>query len=69
MTKQADSAAYQIGMVYAWRGEKDQAFEWLQRAADQRDGGLTALKADPTADSLRDDPRYAALLQKIGLPL
>jgi tetratricopeptide (TPR) repeat protein len=62
-------AAYQIAEVYAWRGEKDKAFEWLNRAIDQHDGGLTFIKADPLVKSLIGDPRYAALMKKLGLPL
>jgi TolB-like protein/Tfp pilus assembly protein PilF len=61
-------AAYQIAECYAWRGEKDKAFEWLERAYTQHDGGLTFIKADPLVKSLHTDPRYAALLRKMGLP-
>jgi serine/threonine-protein kinase len=66
--KFAEEAAEQIGEVYAWRGEKDQAFEWLERAYAQRDGGLTQTKYDPLLDSLRSDPRYNAFLRKMKLP-
>jgi len=62
------TGAYQIGDVYAWRGEKDRAFEWLERARVQRDGGLLSLKVDPLVRNLRGDPRYFALLKKINLP-
>ena len=61
-------AAYQIAEVYAWRGEKDQAFQWLERAYAQRDGGLTEVKRDPLLASLRADPRYKAFLAKMKLP-
>jgi TolB-like protein len=64
----SDGAAYQIAAVYAWEGDKDRAFQWLDRAYRQRDGGLTHVKADPILASLRGDPRYAALLRKMGLP-
>ena len=60
--------AVQIGQVYGWRGEKDRAFEWLDRAYAQRDRGLTRLKYDSTYHPLQDDPRYKALLKKMGLP-
>ena len=62
------AAYYQIAEVLAWRGEKDKAFEWLDRAYAQRDGGLTALKYDPLLDSLHGDPRYKALLRKLNFP-
>jgi len=61
-------AAYQIGQVYSWRGEKDKAFEWLERAYQQQDGGLTVIKYDPLLLGLRADPRYHTLLRKINLP-
>ena len=61
-------AAFQIAEIYAWRGEKDQAFAWLERAYVQRDGGLTRLKSDPLLESLRADPRYRVLLDKMQLP-
>jgi serine/threonine-protein kinase len=67
--KYGHSAAYQIAEVYAWRGEKDGAIEWLERARVQRDGGLILLKVDPLLRNLHGDPRYVALLKKIGLPV
>ena len=60
--------AFQIASVHAWRGEKDQAFEWLDRAYVQRAGGMAMIKYDPFLVSLRDDPRYADLVKKLGLP-
>ena len=59
--------AYQIAEIYAWRGEMNLAFEWLERAYRQQDGGLDWLKADPLFASLRTDPRYAALLRKCSI--
>jgi len=64
----AEDAAYQIAEIYAWRGQKDKAFEWLERAYRQRDGGLTAIKIDLVLASLRSDPRYVAMLRKLNLP-
>jgi hypothetical protein len=64
----AQEAAEQIAEVYAWRGEKDQAFQWLERAYQQRDGGLATIKYDPLLASLRGDARFAALLRKMKLP-
>ncbi len=66
-TKYATGSAFQIAPVYAWRGEKDQAFEWLDRAYDQHDTGMPRLRYDPTLASLHDDPRFAALVKKMGL--
>jgi TolB-like protein len=68
IAKNAADSAYQIADVYAWRGENDQAFAWLNRAYAQRDGGLTQVKFDPLLGSLRSDPRYSAFLRKMKLP-
>src|SRR5277367_2896644 len=57
-------AAYQIAGVYAWRGEKDKAFEWLERAYRQQDGGVVGIKTDPLLASLRSDPRYVEMLRR-----
>lgn len=64
----AHDASYQIAEVYAWRGEKDRAFEWLQRAYRDRDGGLVDLKGDFQLADLRSDPRYRKLLRELNLP-
>jgi TolB-like protein/DNA-binding winged helix-turn-helix (wHTH) protein/lipoprotein NlpI len=64
-----NGAAFQIAEVYAYRGESDKAFAWLDRAYRQRDGGLTYVKVDPLLKSLRRDQRYAALLNKMHLPI
>jgi TolB-like protein/DNA-binding winged helix-turn-helix (wHTH) protein len=58
-----------IATVYAWRGEKDQAFEWAGRAYVQRDTGFTWIKIDSNFRNLRGDPRYKALLKKMNLPV
>jgi len=58
-----------IATVYGYRGAADEAFAWLDRALAARDATLTSIKADPLFKMLRTDPRYAALLQRVGLPL
>jgi TolB-like protein/lipoprotein NlpI len=68
IAKRAQDSAYQIAEVFAWRGEKDKAFEWLERAYQQRDGGLNDVKADPMLDGLHGDPRFKAFLKKMKLP-
>jgi hypothetical protein len=67
-TKLGDRWAYQIAEVHAWLGERDAAFEWLQRAYTQRDGGLIQVKYDRLLVSLRGDARYRALLRQMNLP-
>jgi adenylate cyclase len=63
----AETAAYQIAEAYAYRNDKDHAFEWLERAHRQRDAGLPGLRADTLLPNLRDDPRWEAFLRKMGL--
>jgi hypothetical protein len=65
----ADDWAYQIAEVHAFRGEIDAAFTWLDRAFVQRDGGFSEMKGDPLLENLETDPRHAAFLRKMKLPL
>jgi hypothetical protein len=55
----AQTSAYWIGEAYAWRGEKEKASEWLERACRQRDAVITSLKINPLLASLRNDPRHS----------
>jgi TolB-like protein/Tfp pilus assembly protein PilF len=64
----AQGFASQIADVFAWRNEKDKAFEWLERAHGQHDGGLAELNTDVLLASLHDDPRFKALRRQINLP-
>jgi len=59
---------YQVAQVYAVRGEREKAFEWLQIAFDNHDTGMLALLVDPLLNSLRDDPRYKMLIAKMNFP-
>jgi serine/threonine-protein kinase len=68
-TRFARQAAYQIAEVHAWWGERDSAFEWLERAYRQHDFGLAQVKYDPLLGPLRGDPRYSAFLGKMNLPV
>jgi tetratricopeptide (TPR) repeat protein len=68
ITKYRTIAAFQIAEVYAFRNQPDEAFEWLDRAYAQRDGGLATTKVEPLLKRLHNDPRYAALLKKLNLP-
>ena len=68
IAKAREGFAYQIAEVYAVRGEKDKAFEWLQISFDDRDAGMLSLLVDPLLRGLRDDPRYKNLVTKVGLP-
>ena len=57
-----------IATSYADLGDKDQAFAWLEKAYAEKSNNLGYIKVVPQLDSLRSDPRYAALLKKMGLP-
>jgi tetratricopeptide (TPR) repeat protein len=60
--------AFQIAEVYAYRNENDKAFEWLERAYSQRDGGLPQLVGDPLLRNIVKDTRYTAFMKKMKLP-
>ncbi|HEY9502502.1 MAG TPA: protein kinase [Pyrinomonadaceae bacterium] len=67
LAKQRYVPAYGFGIAYAALGDKDQAFQWLERSL--QDGGweITFLKVDPGVDSLRSDPRFNDLVKRLGL--
>ena len=62
-----DVMAYQIADLYAWRGEVDKPFEWLERAYQQRDSGIIQVIYDPFLASLHTDPRWEKFLLKVGM--
>jgi tetratricopeptide (TPR) repeat protein len=66
-TKYANSSAYNIAEMYAYRGEIDSAFQWLDRAYPQRDIGMTWVRIDPLLQNLHKDQRYKAVLVKMKL--
>ncbi len=59
---------YGFGVLYTELGERDLAFEWLNRAVDEHDTFVSNLAAEQRFDSLRPDPRFALLLRRLGLP-
>jgi TolB-like protein/Flp pilus assembly protein TadD len=63
----AGGAGYQIAAVYALRKEPEKMFEWLEHAWATRDGGLASLLYDPFLRPYKDDPRFIAFAQKIGV--
>src|SRR5213594_3337253 len=64
---ESELAAFQIAEAYGYRGDKDRAFEWLERARRQRDPGLGNLRKDPLLANLHADPRWNAFLHTMGL--
>ena len=67
IARHARDWAYQVAEIYAARGARDEAFEWLDRAYAARDAGLADLRPDPLLRSLHGDPRWEAFLKKMGL--
>jgi TolB-like protein len=61
------SQPYNIARLYAWTGNRDKAFEWMDKAYQRRDMGLSEIQLHWELRSLRDDPRYDALLRKMKL--
>jgi eukaryotic-like serine/threonine-protein kinase len=59
--------SYDIALVYTGIGDKDQAFEWLERAYEERFMLLVLLKVEPLFDPLRSEPRFQDLVRRIGL--
>jgi tetratricopeptide (TPR) repeat protein len=66
--KFANDAAFYVAMVYAYRGDKDQALDWLDRAYRQKDLGLVEIVGEPLFKNLATDPRYKVFLRKMNLP-
>jgi len=61
-----DDSSYCLASISARVGEKDLAFEWLERAVDERDVSVMYFRTAPEFDSLRSDPRYSELARRIG---
>ena len=58
--------ALDIATIYASLGEREAAFQWLERAFEDRSTNLAFLEYDPSFDGLRDDARFGALVERIG---
>jgi serine/threonine-protein kinase len=65
----ADGNAYTIAAAHAWRGDRDQAFSWLDRALTRRDSGLLGVAYDPFLRRIHGDPRWKPFLRKMNLPV
>ena len=57
-----------MALVYVGLDDMDRAFEWLDKAIDARNWESPMIKANPIFDRIRSDPRFPALLRRIGLP-
>ena len=60
--------AYFIAEIYAFRGEKNKAFEWLEKAYTRTEVYVPWFKGDPLLKNLDKDPRHSAFLKKMNLP-
>ena len=60
------ASAYNIAYIYAYRGEADRAFEWLQKAVEYRDSGLSEIPVSQLFANIRSDPRWLPFLESIG---
>ncbi|MFN2532155.1 MAG: tetratricopeptide repeat protein, partial [Pyrinomonadaceae bacterium] len=68
LSKQRFITAYGVALVYAGMGERDKAFEWLNKAFDERSHWLVWLRLDPRWDSIRSDRRFIELVNRMHLP-
>ena len=64
--KYEKGAPYNIAYVYAYRGEADKAFAWLDKAVEYGDGGLGEIVTENLFDNIRADPRWLPFLRKVG---
>jgi tetratricopeptide (TPR) repeat protein len=66
-TDEAKIPYFQLAVLYAKVGNKDKAFECLEKSYQTREKWMSLLKAEPGLDSVRDDPRFDELVERIGL--
>ena len=57
-----------VALLYTGLGDKERAFQWLEKGFRERDDRLIFVITDPLVDSLRTDPRFVELIRRIGLP-
>jgi TolB-like protein len=62
------SPSFYLGMIHAQMGEIDNAFRWLEKSYNDREVEMYWLKVEPPFESIRNDPRYHMLLDKVGFP-
>jgi len=68
MRRQGYVSPYEIAVIYVGLGEKDRAFEWLERAYREHSSWLSYLNVESRLDPLHSDPRFADLVRRVGLP-
>ena len=68
LSKQKYVTAYGVALIHAGLGQKDLAFQWFNKAFDERSHWLVWLRIDPRWDALRSDPRFADLIKRMHFP-
>jgi TolB-like protein len=68
LSKQRYVPSYSIAIIYAGLNDKDKAFEWLNKAYDERSFFIALLKVETVLDNLRPDPRFKEMLKRLNLP-
>jgi hypothetical protein len=68
IAKSQFASHYYISAIYAALGDKDKAFDELQKALDDHDRACSEMQVDLFMDPLRGDPRFAAAVKRLGLP-
>jgi hypothetical protein len=67
LSKQRHVSPCLIAFIHAGLGQTDPAFQWLEKAYEERSAWLVYAKVDPKYDNLRSDPRFSNLLRRVGL--
>jgi Flp pilus assembly protein TadD len=67
ISRKVPVAAHHFALIYLGLGEKDNALSWLEKARQQRSPMMAWLKVDPRFDNVRPDPRFRAMMRKVGL--
>ena len=65
--RSATSPAYDIALIYAALADTENTFLWLERAMEDRSTLINFLAQDPMFDAFHADPRFASLVQRIGI--
>jgi len=68
LIRQKRAHPHDLAIIYAGRGDRDRAFEWLEKAYEDHSWLMLYLKVDPFFDPLRSDPRFQGLLHRMGFP-
>ena len=66
--RQRTASAYDLALLYAGLNDPVRALDWLEKAYEERSGGLLQVRADPMFDPIRSEPRFENLVRRLGLP-